>query len=178
MKSELLDMTMYVCLPLLVLTIQKVLTLPSWWKMTNEEKKLLQKLASGELDGFVGNNVTTSGGSTVWKAIPAMFKQGPEGKFFNGQENERYEGVLHTLQKWVTDDEVLSRIMRKFICRLRLSEVSRQRRRRPEPPPSASCSCISGCPTGCPPHGGAGHRPASEQSYLLPYLKYKKATSL
>lgn len=106
-KSELLDMTMYVCLPSLVLTIQKVLTLPSWWKMTNEEKKLLQKLASGELDGFVGNNVTTSGGSTVWKAIPAMFKQGPEGKFFNGQENERYEGVLHTLQKWVTDDEKL-----------------------------------------------------------------------
>ncbi len=37
--------------------------------MTNEEKKLLQKLAAGELDGFVGNDVTTSGGSTVWKAI-------------------------------------------------------------------------------------------------------------
>ena len=104
---------MYVCLPLLVLTIQKVLTLPSWWKMTNEEKNLLQKLASGELDGFVGNNVTTSGGSTVWKAIPAMFKLGPEGKFFNGQENERYEGVLHTLQKWVTDDEKLQ-FLQKF----------------------------------------------------------------
>ena len=27
--------------------------------MTNEEKKLLQKLASGELYGFVGNDVTT-----------------------------------------------------------------------------------------------------------------------
>ena len=67
--------------------------------MTNEEKKLLQKLASGELDGFVGNDVATSGGSTVWKAIknglPAMFKQGPEGMFFNGQENERYEGVWY-----------------------------------------------------------------------------------
>ena len=79
--------------------------------MTNEEKKLLQKLASGVLDGFVGDNVTNSGGSTVWKAIkngiPSMFKQGPGGKFFNGKENERYEGVLHTLQKWVTDDEKL-----------------------------------------------------------------------
>ena len=28
--------------------------------------------------------------------------------------------------------------MRKFICRLRLNEVSRQQRRRPEPPPDAS----------------------------------------
>ena len=31
-------------------------------------------------------------------------------------------------------------------------------------PPSASCSCISCCPTGCPPHGGAGRRPASGRS--------------
>ena len=57
------------------------------------------------------------GGSTVWKAIknglPALFKQGPEGKFFNGQENERYEGVLRTLQKWVTDDEKLQ-FLQKF----------------------------------------------------------------
>lgn len=85
--------------------------------MTNEEKKLLQKMASGALDGFVGDNITTSGGSTVWKSIknglPAMFKQGLGGKFFNGKENERYEGVLHTLQKWVTDDEKLQ-FLRKF----------------------------------------------------------------
>ena len=85
--------------------------------MTNEEKKLLQKMASGALDGLVGDNITTSGGSTVWKSIknglPAMFKQGPGGKLFNGKENERYEGVLHTLQKWVTDDEKLQ-FLRKF----------------------------------------------------------------
>lgn len=85
--------------------------------MTNEEKKLLQKMASGALDGIVGDNITTSGGSTVWKSIknglPAMFKQGPGGKLFNGKENERYEGVLHTLQKWVTDDEKLQ-FLRKF----------------------------------------------------------------
>ena len=36
-----------------------------------------------------------------------MFKQGPGGKFFNGKENERYEGVLHILQKWATDEEKL-----------------------------------------------------------------------
>ena len=60
--------------------------------MTNEDKKLLEKLASGSLDGIVGDDITTSGGSTVWKAIknglPAMFKRGPGGKFFNGKENE------------------------------------------------------------------------------------------
>lgn len=36
--------------------------------MTNEEKNLLEKLTSGALDGIVGDDVTTSGGSTVWKA--------------------------------------------------------------------------------------------------------------
>ena len=54
--------------------------------------------------------------------------------------------------------------MRKCICRLRLNEVSRQWGRRPEPPPSASCSCISCSPTGCPPRGEVGRRPASGQS--------------
>lgn len=85
--------------------------------MTNEEKNLLEKLASGTLDGIVDDGVNTSGGSTIWKAIknglPVMFKQGPGGKFFNGKENERYEGVLHTLQKWVTDDEKLQ-FLQKF----------------------------------------------------------------
>ena len=84
--------------------------------MTNEEKKLLEKLASGALDGIVGDDITTSGGSTVWKAIknslPAMFKQGPGGKFFNGKENERYAGVLHTLQQWVSDDETLQALQK------------------------------------------------------------------
>ena len=54
--------------------------------------------------------------------------------------------------------------MRKCICRLRLNEVSRQWGRRPEPPPSASCSCISCSPTGCPPRGEVGRRPASGRS--------------
>lgn len=52
--------------------------------MTNEEKKLLEKLASGALDGIVGDDIITSGGSAVWKAIknglPAMFKQGPDSR--------------------------------------------------------------------------------------------------
>ena len=35
--------------------------------MTNEERNLLKRMASGALDGFVGDNLTTSGGSSVWK---------------------------------------------------------------------------------------------------------------
>lgn len=79
--------------------------------MTNEEKSLLKKLASGALDGFVGDDLTITGNSSVWKAIkngvPAMFKQGPGSKFFNGKENEHIEGVLHTLQEWATDEQKL-----------------------------------------------------------------------
>ena len=37
--------------------------------MTNEERNLLKKMASGALDGFVGDELTTSGGSTFWKVI-------------------------------------------------------------------------------------------------------------
>ena len=84
---------------------------------TDEEKNLLQKLASGALDGVVGNSLETSGGSTVWKEIkdglPLQFKQGPGGKFFDGKENERYDGVLHILDKWKTDDEKLA-FLQKF----------------------------------------------------------------
>lgn len=94
---------------------------------TNEEKNLLSKLASGVLDGIVGDDLTTTGGSTVWKAIkngiPANYKQGPGGKFFNGKENERFEGVLHTLQEWVSDDEKLD-FLRKFGWLMRDDDVN------------------------------------------------------
>ena len=85
--------------------------------ITNEEKSLLDKLASGALDGLVGNDLTTTGNSTVWKAIkngiPVMLKQGPGGKFFNGKENEHFEGVMHILQEWTTDEQKLE-FLRKF----------------------------------------------------------------
>ena len=84
--------------------------------MTKEEKGLLDKLASGALDGFVGDDLIT-GKSTVWKAIkngvPAMVKQGPSKRVLNGKENERIDGVLHTLQEWVTDEEKLE-FLKKF----------------------------------------------------------------
>lgn len=85
--------------------------------MRNEEEKLLKRLSAGALDGFVGDEIFTTGGSMIWKTIkngiPVMFKQGSGGKLFNGKENERIEGVLHTLQEWVTDEQKLE-FLRKF----------------------------------------------------------------
>lgn len=84
--------------------------------MTNEENGLLKKLASGALDGLVGD-VLETGESTTWHVIkngvPAQFKQGPSKRIFNGKEGERIKGVLHTLQEWVTDEEKLE-FLRKF----------------------------------------------------------------
>ena len=49
-------------------------------KMTNEEKRLLEKLSLGEFDGVVGNCLSTQGGSTIWTVIkdgvPKRIKQG------------------------------------------------------------------------------------------------------
>ena len=77
---------------------------------TKEEKGLLKKLASGALDGMVGDE-WFSGKSAVWKTIkdgvPKELKQGPTTRFFNGKENERIPGVLQTLREWITDEEKL-----------------------------------------------------------------------
>lgn len=35
-------------------------------EFTNEEKSLLKRFASGASDGFVGDDLTTTGESTVW----------------------------------------------------------------------------------------------------------------
>lgn len=84
---------------------------------TKEENVLLQKLSSGELDGLVGDVIFTTGKSSVWTEIkdgnPVRYKQGPGGKFFDGNENVRYEGVKHTLEEWKTDDEKLA-FLQKF----------------------------------------------------------------
>ena len=77
----------------------------------------MAKLLSGALDGPVGDDLITSGGSTVWTTIkdgkPVRYKEGPTKKFFNGKENERIPGVKHTLEEWKTDDEKLS-FLQKF----------------------------------------------------------------
>lgn len=86
-------------------------------RISKEEKNLLAKLTTGLLDGIVGRDLTTSGGSTVWMTIkngvPKQFKQGPSKRFFNGKENEVIDGVLHTLKEWSSDDEKIQ-FLRKF----------------------------------------------------------------
>ena len=84
---------------------------------SNEERKLLSKLHSGKLEGLIGDILTTSSGSNVWteiiKGIPTRYKRGPGGKFFNGKENERYEGKKQIIREWDTDDEQLD-FLKKF----------------------------------------------------------------
>lgn len=85
--------------------------------MTNEEKDLVKRFKEGAFDGIVGDLFQTSGGSTVWTQIKdakaVRYKQGPGGKFFDGKENERYSGVLHTLGEWATDGQILE-FLQKF----------------------------------------------------------------
>lgn len=85
--------------------------------MTDEEKSLLQRLATGVFDGMVGNDCYTNGGSRVWTAIKdgtiTQFKQGPGSKYFDGKENVRVEGVLHVLRRWRTDEEKIE-FFRRF----------------------------------------------------------------
>lgn len=85
--------------------------------MTFEEIGLLAKLAQGLFDGLVGDNLYTSGGSTVWteikEGVPTRYKQGPGGKFFDGKENGKYEGAIKVKEKWNTDDRKLE-FLQKF----------------------------------------------------------------
>ncbi len=86
-------------------------------KFTTIEKELLEKMNTGLLDGIVGNDLITNGGSTVRmiikNGIPQQLKQGPSKRFFNGKENEVIEGVLHTLKTWSSDEEKIQ-FLRKF----------------------------------------------------------------
>jgi hypothetical protein len=85
--------------------------------MTIEEKELLSKLASGTLDGHVGGDLITTGGSSIWKMIkngvPVMLKQGPTKRFFDGKENIKIDGALHVLQEWSSEEQKLE-FLRKF----------------------------------------------------------------
>ena len=49
---------------------------------------------------------------SIKNGVPAMFKQGPGSRFFDGKENTRLEGVLHTLQEWITDEQKLEFLQR------------------------------------------------------------------
>lgn len=94
-------------------------------RKTNEEKGLLAKLASGLLDGMVGEERVYYGyknvycGKYIKNGEPFSYRQGESEKFFNGKENEsipgkREEKHFDTDEKkldflrqygWLTDDE-------------------------------------------------------------------------
>ena len=80
-------------------------------RRTKEENEILKMCREGLLDGLVGKDLITDGGSRVWsqikEGIPRRYKQGPGGKYFNNKENIRFDGVLHVLEEWSSDDEKL-----------------------------------------------------------------------
>ena len=102
--------------------------------MTDEEQKLLRRLAAGELEGLVGNVLTTDGGSSVWSCIedgiPIQYKQGPGSKYFNGKENEHVPGALRKRKTWSFYKNLggLSRTMKckRIVQSISLEAQSRQ----------------------------------------------------
>lgn len=92
---------------------------------TREECSLLEKLASGVLDGVVGREKVYSGyknvycGKYIKDGEPVSYREGESSRFFNGKENERFSGrreedhydtddrKLEFLQRygWLMDDE-------------------------------------------------------------------------
>lgn len=67
-------------------------------KKTTEEKRLLSKLASGLLDGMVGDEKVYRGykniycGKYIKNGEPVSYRQSESERFFNGRENETIEG--------------------------------------------------------------------------------------
>jgi len=103
-------------------------------KRTGEEKNLLAKLASGVLDGMVGDERVYRGyrnvycGKYIKNGEPVSYRQGESSRFFNGKENERIPGKreeehyvtdeqkLNFLQRygWLTDDDDVKAYSAKF----------------------------------------------------------------
>jgi len=103
-------------------------------RRTGEEKKLLVKLASGVLDGMVGDEREYRGyrsvfcGKYIKNGEPVAYRQGESSRFFNGKENERVPGKrveehfdtddrkLEFLQRygWLTDDEDVKAYSAKY----------------------------------------------------------------
>lgn len=103
-------------------------------KITSEEKNLLEKLASGVLDGMVGDEREYRGyrsvfcGKFIRNGVPVSYRHGESTRFFNGKENERISGKseeeyydtdelkLEFLQRygWLIDDEEVRAYSAKF----------------------------------------------------------------
>lgn len=103
-------------------------------RKTSEEKNLLAKLASGVLDGMVGDERVYCGyknvycGKYIKDGVPVSYRQGESERFFNGKENEHVPGKreeehydtdekkLGFLQRygWLTDDDDVKAYSAKF----------------------------------------------------------------
>lgn len=102
--------------------------------MSKEEEKLLAKLASGDLDGMVGDERVYPGykdvycGKYIKDGEPVSYREVEPTRFFNGKENEMIPGnrteehydtdeqKLEFLQKygWLTDDEEVRSYSAKY----------------------------------------------------------------
>ncbi len=85
--------------------------------MTPEEQKLLKKLASGKLDGMVGEEREYRGyksvfcGKYIKDGEPVSYRQGESERFFNGKENEQMQGKREE-EHYDTDDRKLEFLQR------------------------------------------------------------------
>ncbi len=84
---------------------------------TREEQSLLAKLASGALDGMVGDEREYRGYKSVYcgkyikDGVPVSYRQGESERFFNGRENERIPGKREE-ERYDTDDRKLEFLQR------------------------------------------------------------------
>ena len=81
--------------------------------ITSEERSLLEKLASGLLDGLVGKEREYRGyrsvfcGKYIKDGIPVSYRQGQSQRFFDNKENERIPGKRKE-EHFTSDDQKLA----------------------------------------------------------------------
>ena len=86
-------------------------------KKTEEEKSLLEKLASGLLDGLVGDEKVYHGYKDVTYSkyiedgVPVVRREGESSNFFNGKENEKIPGKV-TEERYETEEAKLGFLQR------------------------------------------------------------------
>jgi len=87
-------------------------------RITSEEKKLLAKLASGILDGMVGDERVYRGykniycGKYIKNGVPVSYRQGESERFFNGKENELIPGKRE--EEYYKSDEKKLEFLQRF----------------------------------------------------------------
>jgi len=86
-------------------------------RKTKEEQGLLAKLASGVLDGMVGDERVYRGyknvycGKYIKDGEPVSYREGESGRFFDGKENEQIPGK-RTEEHYDTDEKKLEFLQR------------------------------------------------------------------